>query len=100
MLVAYEPLDDYLLDSEPTIVIHTGLSVTVRGHVVDVYRDNAHKVATVRVGVIAGYTATGLEQADVAVAAELLAARAQRFLGRKWTVVRWQPPREAPAVGA
>ena len=39
------------------------------------------------------------EYAAVHAAAELLADRAQRFLGYNWCIVRWAPPRMAPYAG-
>jgi hypothetical protein len=96
-LYDYPPRDD---DDGGVIVINTGLSVQVRGHLVDLVRDDVRRVAIVRVSTVGGYTATGLEQGDVRTAADLLAARAQRFLGHGWTVIPWTPTGMAPASGA
>lgn len=96
-LYDYPPRDDA---DEGVIVINTGLSVQVRGHLVDLVRDDARRVAAVRVRAVGGHTATGLEQGDVKAAADLLAARAQRFLGHGWTVIPWTPAGMAPAAGA
>ncbi len=87
-LYDYPPRDE----EDGVIVIHSGLSVTVCGHTVTLRRDNARHVAVVCVSVLDGYPVTGLEQPKVAAAANMLAVRAKRFLGPRWTVVRWEPP--------
>src|SRR5437016_1506432 len=89
-------LYDYPPRDEPngTIVIHKGLSITVCGHFVDLYRDEIHKIATVRASVIIGHKVTGLEYDTVKKAADLLADRAERFLGRGWKVIKWTSPTE------
>ncbi len=81
------------------MAIHTGLSVTVAGHLIELERDERTKTARLVVKVIAGHVVTGLESSAVNVAAELLARRAQRFLG-DWTVIPLPKMRELPAVGA
>lgn len=86
------PARDEVYDE--VIVIYKGLSVTVCGHLIDLYRDNAHKIATVRASVITGHNVTGLEYGDVKRAVDLLARRAERFLGHGWKVVKWSPPTE------
>ena len=91
----YDEWTSHLVPPDGIIVINTGLSVTVCGHIVDLDRDELRRVATVRVSVIRGHTVTGLEQADVKAAADMLAEQAQRFLGIGWTVVRWEPPTKA-----
>ena len=71
------------------MAIHTGLSVTVVGHIISLDRDEKTKRATIVVTLIKGHITTGLEGPAIKVAADLLAQRARRFLGREWTVVEW-----------
>ena len=77
--------------SEGSIVIQRGLTMAVRGHLIDLDRDESAKVARVRVAVVEGYAPTGAEFDDVRKAAGVLAERARRFLGVGWTVVPWVP---------
>ena len=76
------------------MAIHTGLSVTVCGHLIQLDRDDVTKIAQVVVSVINGHHVTGLEQEAVKTAADLLLRRAQRFLGGGWTVVGWKLPKK------
>lgn len=63
----------------------------------DLDRDEERRVASVRVR---PHGAREYDPGDdgvvndefLAEVAELLAARAERFLGPSWTVVRWEPP--------
>jgi len=71
--------------------IHRGLSMLVRGCLIDIHRDQARKVATVRVARVTAVM-TPQDQIEVFKAADVLAERARRFLGVKWTVVGWAPP--------
>lgn len=87
-------------DEGSVMAIHSGLVVTCCGHRIDISRDELRKVAVVQVWLIDGHTATGLELSAVKVAADLLAERAQRFLGQDWTVARWVPQAVALAAGA
>ncbi len=82
------------------MAIHTGLSVTVCGHLIRLDRDESAQRARIVVEVINGHVVTGLEVDAVSVAADLLAARARRFLGKKWTVEAWRANRRLPEVGA
>ena len=84
-------------DHRDIIVIHTGLSVIVCGHLVDIRRDDQRKIATVQVSVIPGYKVTGLEQSILQGTADQLAQRAQRFLGMGWKIVPWVSPQEKVA---
>jgi hypothetical protein len=68
------------------MAIHTGLSVTVAGHVISLERDEGRKYAKLVVRVIDGHVVTGLEGEAIKAAARLLHQRAQRFLGIDWTV--------------
>ncbi len=74
------------------IRVNTGLSAIVCGHLVELHRDIAARVATVQVKVREGYKVTGLEHGELQEVANDLAARAQRFLGMDWTVVPWHLP--------
>lgn len=79
------------------MAIHSGLSVTVCGHLVRLERDEKRKRAVVVVERINGHVVTGLEQSAVKVAADLLVMRAQRFLGIQWTIVGWTQTIQSPA---
>jgi hypothetical protein len=85
---------------EGVMAIHTGLSVTVAGHLIELERDEYNKTAKLVVSVIAGHQVTGLEGSAVNAAAELLARRAQRFLGQNWKIVPLPKIRETPARSA
>lgn len=80
--------------------IHTGLSVTVAGHLIALDRNETTLTAKVVVTVINGHNVTGLEQEAVKLAADLLAERARRFLGLNWTVIPYNPPRDYAKRGA
>ena len=95
-LYDYPPRGEY----DGVIVIHKGLSVDVLCHHIDLVRDESARTAIVRVTVVTGYTPTGLERVAVKTAADMLATRARRLLGHKWTVVEWEQPGEALAPGA
>jgi hypothetical protein len=69
---------------EPTMAIHTGLSVTVAGHLLYLDRNEEQKTAVVRTKALNGVPTT-MDVHAVKVAAELLQRRAQRFLG-DWKV--------------
>jgi hypothetical protein len=73
-----------------TMAIHTGLSVTVSGHLITLERDERNKVAKLVVKVIEGHEVTGLENEAIQTAAMLLKRRAERFLG-DWTVIGLPP---------
>lgn len=76
---------------EGILVIHKGMTAIVHNHLIDIGRDEQHKIATVRV-VPVDKVATNMQMnSDIKEAADLLAERAQRFLGRSWTVKRWAP---------
>lgn len=79
------------------MAIHSGLSVRVAGHLIELERDELAKVAVV---VVKSVPVTQVEVEAVRVAADLLAARARRFLGQLWTVESWQPPRRAASRSA
>ncbi len=83
-----------------TVVIHTGLSVVACGYIIDLCRNEESRVARVRVRLLAGHIVTGLEQPGVQSAADMLTARARRFLGHGWRVIEWIPRDAAPAAGA
>ena len=91
------------------VVVSSGLSVVCQGHLIYVERDVATMVASVLVrrlphgdprcanahksDAAAPFEGGGPSpQVSVADAAELLAQRAQRFLGLTWKVERWEPP--------
>lgn len=74
------------------MAIKTGLSVAVCGHVLRMECDDAERVARLVIEVAPGHVVTGLEYEAVRGAAELLVARARRFLGLLWSV-------DARAVG-
>lgn len=74
------------LRDDGIMAIHTGLSVTVAGHLVRLERDERRKVAHIMVEVINGHTVSGLETEAIKAAAELLRQRATRFLG-DWRVI-------------
>lgn len=74
------------------MAIHTALSVKVVGHLVEVKRDTASSRVWIEVSVLPGHVTTGLEGPALKVAADLLAERARRFFGERWTVADWQPP--------
>ena len=78
-----------LYEDDGAIVIHTGLSVITRGHLIEVVRDEDRRVATLHVSVIEGHLVTGVEGPDVQASADLLAQRARRFLGSRWKVLGW-----------
>ncbi len=69
-----------------TMAIHTGLSVTVAGHVLQLERDERNKIARIVVKVLDGHKATGVEGEAILAAAALLRKRAERFLG-DWKVI-------------
>lgn len=69
-----------------TMAIHTGLSVTVAGHLITLERDESRKVAKLVVQVISGHSVTGLENEAIKAAGKLLKERAERFLG-DWRVI-------------
>lgn len=76
-------------DRTPIMAIHTGLSVIVAGHLIELKRDEKRKTATVIVTSLNGRTATGTDAHALVVAADLLTERARRFFGRQWTVIQW-----------
>ena len=82
------------------MAIHTGLSVTVCGHLVRLERDDQAQIVKVVVEVIPGHVVTGLEVEAVQAVADLLLARARRFLGVEWKVVGWRAGRRMPEVRA
>ena len=84
-------------DGAKVMAIHSGLSVRVAGHLIELERDEVNRHA--RVVVMTEPTA-GVDAEAVKVAADLLAARARRFLGSLWTVEQWQPPRRAASRSA
>lgn len=77
-------------DWEGTLVTYSGLSVLVHGHTIEVVRDYDAQVATVRVktDLRLPLPTEGVAQ-DLQEAANILAARAARFLGSHWKVVSW-----------
>lgn len=81
-------------DWSGVLVIHRGLSVIVCGHVIDLTYDDGQQIATIVVKPkkpVDG--AVSVEDTEtITQAAKLLAHRAQRFLGKSWTVVEWTPP--------
>jgi len=81
------------------MAIHTGLSVTIVGHLIELERDEERRVAKLVVRVIDGHTVTGLEADAVMAAGLLLQARAKRFLGQNWTVVGLSAQQLAARVG-
>ncbi len=86
--------------SNDVMAIHTGLSVTVCGHLIRLRRDERHQRAEVVVQVLDGHTITGLEVEAVKAAADMLRQRAQRFLGAGWTVAPWRCSSRITGVGA
>jgi hypothetical protein len=71
------------------IVIQTGLSVLAAGCKIGVAADPATQTASVFVWEPDGYVPTAQGEAEIRVAAALLAERAGRFLGPGWKVVPW-----------
>lgn len=88
------------LKDTSVMAIHTGLSVTVAGHLIALERDEYNKTAKLVVSVIEGHEVTGLESSAVNAAAELLYRRAQRFLGQNWKIVPLPKLRETAARSA
>lgn len=88
------------IKDEGVMAIHTGLSVTVCGHLIELERDEYNKVARLVVKVIEGHKVTGMEGSAVNAAARLLAQRAQRFLGQNWRIVPLPRMVETPAASA
>lgn len=90
-------------------MVSTGLSVITQGHLVYLEQDSKSRIASVLVRHLShndprctdahkSDSAPPFEgggpapQVSVQDAAELLAQRAQRFLGVRWKVERWTPP--------
>ena len=96
-LKAYRPAP---IKDNSIMAIHTGLSVTCCGHLIELQRDEHNKVAKIVISVIDGHVVTGLEASAVNAAAELLYRRAQRFLGNNWKIVPLPKLRELPATGS
>ena len=72
------------------MTIRTGLSSTVAGHVLRVVRDDQRMTAEVVVEcLLPSGDITAVQMDAVDAAARLLQQRAQRFLGRQWTVLEW-----------
>ena len=80
-------------DPDGVLVIHSGLSVTVAGHLLTVERDEATKVVRVVAQKLAGHVDGPQDGPALSVAARLLVKRAVRFLGSGWTVLPLEQPR-------
>ena len=89
--VIFHPADaacrDQLADK---IMVYSGLSVVVCGHLIALARDEIRQVAQVTVTPLNG-SASPVAQEAVKVAASLLAQQAARFLGQDWAVREWEP---------
>ncbi len=69
------------------LVISTGLSVTVAGHMIRLERDEYAREAVIVVEQLPTCNSfTSNDRSAIKVAAELLARRARRFLGGNWIV--------------
>ena len=95
-LRAYRPAP---LKDDGIMAIHTGLSVTCCGHLIELQRDEYNRVATLTVRVIDGHVVTGMEASAVNAAADLLYHRAKRFLGN-WKIIPLPKLRELPKTGS
>lgn len=84
------------------LVVHTGLSRTVAGHLVLVERDNMTRVARIAVKRLKeGINhVTAADMDAVKITANLLAEQAKRTLGMKWVVQQWNGEIDAEKVGA
>ena len=71
------------------LVIHKGLTAIVHGCLIDLDQDHERRVATVCVRPVDQSMPVGAELDEVKEAADLLADRAKRFLGRGWNIIRW-----------
>lgn len=72
------------------LAIHTGLSVTVAGYLIALERDEFNLVAKIVIKPYDDSVAGKMELDAVSVAAKLLAQRARRVLGNRWTVVEYK----------
>lgn len=95
--VSLRRLRHYDDEGARVMAIHTGLSVRVAGHLIELERDDASRTARV---VVNGAPVTTLEVEAVKAAADMLAERARRFLGIAWTVVPWDAPRRSASRSA
>lgn len=77
------------IERQGKVMVNTGLSSIVAGHLIYVQRNEAMRKAKVVAQRINGDEATPVELHAIRVTADLLARRAQRVFGRVWTVDEW-----------
>lgn len=77
-------------------MIHKGLSVKVCGVIIEIERNDETKTAKV---IVSRIPSLPIELEAVKAQASLLRDRAQRFLGRDWTVEAWAGTSGSTGVG-